>query len=219
MSALSEALAPPVINSPAKKLPRALLIGVAASSCGALLLELALTRLCYVVLFYHFAFLAISIALLGLRSCGGLADLRWHWLSCFDTRSLLSALCVANALAVPAVLVICLHLGVSLELSRVNFVRLTAIYLVSAVPFFITGVEFSVLFAREAEHIPWLYGSDLAGGALACLLVVPLLNWLGGPNTVLFAGAMAAGAGAVWAASPGTRRLTLVLAGALMLLI
>jgi hypothetical protein len=219
MSALSETLAPPVINSPAKKLPRALLIGVAASSCGALLLELALTRLFSVVLFYHFAFLAISIALLGLGSGGVFAYLRKHWLAGFETRSLLSALCVANALAVPAVLEICLHLGVSLELSRVNFVRLTAIYLVSAVPFFITGVEFSVLFAREAEHIPWLYGSDLAGGALACLLVVPLLNWLGGPNTVLFAGAMAAGAGAVWAASPGTRRLTLVLAGALMLLI
>ena len=219
MSALSETLAPPVINSPAKKLPRALLIGVAASSCGALLLELALTRLFSVVLFYHFAFLAISIALLGLGSGGVFAYLRKHWLAGFETRSLLSALCVANALAVPAVLEICLHLGVSLELSRVNFVRLTAIYLVSAVPFFITGVEFSVLFAREAEHIPWLYGADLAGGALACLLVVPLLNWLGGPNTVLFAGAMAAGAGAVWAASPGTRRLTLVLAGALMLLI
>ena len=74
-------------------------------------------------------------------------------------------------------------------------------------PFFLTGIEFSVLFARESEHIPRLYGADLAGGALACLLVVPLLNWLGGPNTILFAGALAAAAGAVWAATPGAEKI------------
>ncbi|MGO9648298.1 MAG: hypothetical protein ACLPOO_09595 [Terriglobales bacterium] len=219
MSAISETLAPPVVSVPAKKLPRALLAGVAASSCGALLLELALTRLFSVVLFYHFAFLAISIALLGLGSGGVFAYLCKPWLARFETRRLLAALCVANALAVPAVLELCLHLGVSLELSRNNFARLTAIYLFSAVPFFLTGVEFSVLFAREAEHIPRLYGADLAGGALACLLVVPLLNWLGGPNTVLFSGALAAAAGAVWAAGPGLRKLTTALATALLLVI
>ena len=40
-----------------------LLAGLALTSFAALLLELALTRLFSVVLFYHFAFLAISIAL------------------------------------------------------------------------------------------------------------------------------------------------------------
>jgi len=39
---------------------------IAIVSCASLLLELALTRLFSVVLFYHFAFLAISVALLGL---------------------------------------------------------------------------------------------------------------------------------------------------------
>ena len=42
------------------------LIAVALMSFAALLLELGLTRLFSVVLFYHFAFLAISVALLGL---------------------------------------------------------------------------------------------------------------------------------------------------------
>jgi SAM-dependent methyltransferase len=219
MSLTSETLAPDLIRTPATKLPHALLAGVAASSCGALLLELALTRLFSVVLFYHFAFLAISIALLGLGSGGVFAYLRRRRLAAFETRRLLAALCAINALAVPAVLDLCLHIRVSLELSQENFARLTAIYLFSAVPFFITGIEFSVLFAREAEHIPRLYGADLAGGALACLLVVPLLNWLGGPNTVLFAGALAAGAGALWAATPGARKLTLALTTALLVLI
>ena len=44
---------------------RVFVAGVAATSFAALLIELALTRLFSVVLYYHFAFLAISIALLG----------------------------------------------------------------------------------------------------------------------------------------------------------
>ena len=53
-----------------------MLFGIALCSFAALLLELALTRLFSVVLFYHFAFLAISIALLGLGAGGVFAHLR-----------------------------------------------------------------------------------------------------------------------------------------------
>jgi spermidine synthase len=198
---------------------RALLAGVAISSFSALLLELALTRLFSVVLFYHFAFLAISIALLGLGSGGVFAHIAKNWLSRFSTRNILSALCALNAVAVPLVLTVVLHVPVSLDLSRANFLRLTAMYLASAVPFVLTGLEFSVLFARESGLISRLYGADLLGGALACLGVVPLLNWLGGPNTVLFAAFTASVAGAVWSASSNVRRLTLGLAAVLLLTI
>ncbi len=50
-------------------------------SFSALLLELGLTRLFSVVLFYHFAFLAISIALLGLGAGAVFAHLRREWLA------------------------------------------------------------------------------------------------------------------------------------------
>jgi hypothetical protein len=196
-----------------------LLAGIALSSFAALLLELALTRLFSVVLFYHFAFLAISIALLGLGAGGVFAYLGKPRLARFETRKLVARLCAINALVVPVVLEIVLHLPVSLELSRANFLRLTALYLASAAPFFITGVEFAVVFARETEHISRLYGADLAGGALACLAIVPLLNWLGGPNTVLFAGVMAAAAAAVWAVARGVRKLAAALAVVLLILI
>ena len=196
-----------------------LLMGVAISSFAALLLELALTRLFSVVLFYHFAFLAISIALLGLGSGGVFAYLGKTLLGRFSTRSLLSWLCAANAAVVPIVLEIVLYVPVSLSLSRANFLRLTAIYLASAVPFFVTGLEFSILFARESQNISRLYGADLLGGALACLGVVPLLNFLGGPNTVLFAAVTASVAGAAWAANVRMRKFTLGLAAALLLLI
>ena len=102
-----------------------------------------------------------------------------------------------------------LHVPVSLELSRANFLRLTAMYLVSALPFLLTGVAFSVIFARESAHIARMYGADLCGGAAACLAVVPLLNWLGGPNAILFAGFMAATAGLIWAPYGNARKLAI----------
>ena len=219
MSAISESPLISTTNAAEESPDRSLLAGVAISSFAALLLELALTRLFSVVLFYHFAFLAISIALLGLGSGGVFAYLGKSWLGRYSTRILLSWLCIANALLVPVVLEIVLHVPVSLTLSPHNFLRLTAIYLASAVPFFVTGLEFSILFARESQQISRLYGADLLGGALACLAIVPLLNWLGGPNTVLFAAAMAAIAGAAWAVRVSLRKLTLGLAAVLLLLI
>jgi hypothetical protein len=198
---------------------RALLAGIGLSSFAALLLELALTRLFSVVLFYHFAFLAISIALLGLGAGGVFAYLRKDWLTRFGTRNLAAWLCVFNALLIPVVLEVVLHTPVSLELSKTNFLRLSAIYMASAIPFFLTGLQFSIIFARESGHIPHLYGADLSGGALACLGIVPLLNFLGGPNTVLFAALVAAVAGTVWTTTAGVRRVTLTVASVLLALI
>src|ERR1700681_2296629 len=80
---------------------KTLLAGIALSSFAALLLELALTRLFSVVLFYHFAFLAISIALLGLGAGGVFAHLKKGWLAHFETRGLVAWLCAGNALIVP----------------------------------------------------------------------------------------------------------------------
>jgi hypothetical protein len=117
------------------------------------------------------------------------------------------------------VLEVVLHVPVALEVSGSNFLRLTAIYLSAAVPFFLTGVLFSVVFARESARIPLLYGADLGGGALACLAVVPLLNWIGGPNTILGASAALTVAAAVWAPSRNARRVAGGLLAAFLMLI
>jgi spermidine synthase len=175
-----------------------LLAAISLTSFSALLLELALTRLFSVVLFYHFAFLAISVALLGLGAGGVFAYLRRNWLTRFGTRRLAATLCTLNSVAVFLALEVVLHVPVSLELSRWNLARLTALYLASAVPFFFTGLTFSVVFARETRHVTRLYGADLVGGALACLAAVPLLNWIGGPNAVLFAAFTSGLAAMIW---------------------
>ncbi len=175
------------------------LAAVALVSFASLLLELALTRLFSVVLFYHFAFLAISIALLGLGAGGVFAYLLRARLARFSLRGLGTYAAILNALTIVGVLEIVIHTPVGLDLAWRNFLRLTIIYLVSAVPFFFTGVLFSVLFAREHRRATTLYAADLVGGALACLAIVPLLDWIGGPNAVLAAAFAMAVAGVMWA--------------------
>jgi hypothetical protein len=184
-----------------------LLAGVGLTSFATLLLELALTRLFSVVLFYHFAFLAISVALLGLGAGGVFAYIFKRWLAKCETWQLATWLCLGNAVTILLVLEIVLHSRVALEVSRINFLRLTALYLAAAVPFFLTGLLFSMVFAREPQRIPVLYGADLGGGALACLAAVPLLNWIGGPNTILAASAALTIAATVWASSTNARRI------------
>src|SRR5690348_16111020 len=132
-----EALAPttPNVRSAAWQTP----VAVALMSFSALLLELGLTRLFSVVLFYHFAFLAISIALLGLGAGAVFAHLRRIWLARWTVSQLGTALCAVNAALILGVLEVVLHTSVSLSLTWPNFWRLTVLYLVAAVPFFVTG--------------------------------------------------------------------------------
>jgi spermidine synthase len=217
---MSATVATPISVFSKTEIPeKTLLTSLALTSFAALLLELALTRLFSVVLFYHFAFLAISIALLGLGAGGVFAYLLKIRLAKTGTQSLAARLCMANSVVVLAVLEIVLHVPVSLNVSGKNFLRLTALYLAAAVPFFLTGLLFSVVFARETHRIARLYGADLCGGALACLAVVPLLNWLGGPNAILVAGVASAIAAAVWAEARAVRRNASLLALALAALI
>jgi len=208
----------PQIQQERKISPRAVLFAVALVSFASLLLELAMTRLFSVVLFYHFAFFAISVALLGLGSGGVFAHVRRGWLERFDLRTLGVRICCLNSAFIFLALEIVLHTPVSLEVNGRNFAKVTLIYLVTALPFFFTGLLFSVLFARSSKEISFLYGADLTGGASACLAVVPLLNVVGAPNALLFACVSMSVAGAIWADTRKMRRYALAQAALFIVL-
>jgi hypothetical protein len=190
-------------------------LAVALVSFASLLLELALTRLFSVVLFYHFAFFAISVALLGLGSGGVFAHVRREWLQSFALSELGASLCLLNSACIVAAVEVVLHTPVTLEVSGRNFGKLTLIYMAAAIPFFFTGLLFSTLFARSSQAISQLYGADLAGGSLACLSTVPLLNEIGAPNTLIFSSAAMALAAALWSRRSRRRWFALGVAASL----
>src|SRR5215475_11039097 len=108
------------------------LAGVALTSGTLLMTELALTRIFSVIMFYHFAFLAISIALFGLSASGVFVYLTRDRLSKFSTQDLLCAGALLHAIMTLAALALLVRIPVGFESTTGNLMRLSAIYVLAA---------------------------------------------------------------------------------------
>ena len=154
----------------------ALYLGVFLVTLSGLLFEIALTRIFSATIWYHFAFVAISVALLG-WGLGGFAlhSLKGRLAPTSERAGLVTLL---YALSLP----FCLWLIV-----RLPFLpeRLVFYFLVSLLPFFLAGIALSMVFDLHREKTGALYFADLLGAATGALLVTLLLSVLGGENTVL----------------------------------
>ena len=175
-------------------LARMTLAGIAATSASLLMTELALTRIFSVTMFYHFAFLAISIALFGLSASGVFVYVMRRKLAAHSTEGLLCAGALLHALTTLLALGYLVRARVGLTYSHENLLSMLMIYVVAALPFFAGGAVIAVAFSRLTARINTLYSADLLGAAAGCLLLVPLLNLLGAPGVVLTSAALAAAA-------------------------
>jgi hypothetical protein len=184
--------------------------GIAAVSAALLMTELALTRIFSVTMYYHFAFLAISIALFGLSASGVAVYLARRRLARIDSHLLLSAVSLTHALATLVVLSCLVRIRVGLNYSPANLWLMLTIYGLAAVPFFTGGSVMSIAFARMAGRINVLYAADLIGAATGCLVLIPLLNWLGAPGVVMTAAALSTAAAIVFAPAAGRRRFAAI---------
>ena len=84
---------------------------------------------------------------------------------------------------------------------------LALVYLLSALPFFGAGTVLSLVIGETIERVNRVYFADLLGAAAGCLLLIPALNCLGGPNTVSMAGLLYVISGVIWYTLAGARRL------------
>src|SRR4029434_6111846 len=166
---------------------RAILAGIGAVSGALLMTELALTRIFSVTMYYHFAFLAISIALFGLSASGVLVYVLRRRLTRRETNDLLAAGALLHSAATLASLGYLVRIRVGLDYSPQNLFLMIAIYVLASLPFFTGGTVVSLAFARLTDRINVLYASDMIGAALGCLLLIPLLNRLGAPGVVMTA--------------------------------
>ena len=183
---------------------RLTLAGVAAVSAALLMTELALTRIFSVTMYYHFAFLAISIALFGLSASGVFVYVMRGRLSSVGTRELLTWGALAHAVVTVVALACLVRIRVGLNYSPSNLALMLAIYALAALPFLTGGAVISLTFARLTDRINVVYAADLLGAAGGCLALIPLLNQLGAPGVVLTAAALSMGAAVCFA--PRARR-------------
>lgn len=174
---------------------RAIYLAVALTTLASLLLELSVTRIFSVVFYYHFAFLAISIALFGLGA-GGVFAYAARLKANFGKLALLTS---AASLSVVVALVWLLTRRDPREWD------LALVYFLSALPFFFAGTTVSLAISETIERVHRVYFFDLAGAAAGCLLLIPLLDLAGGPNTVLATAVLFALAACLWSALSAAR--------------
>jgi spermidine synthase len=165
--------------------------GVAVTTLASLLLELSLTRIFSVVFYYHFAFLAISIALFGLGVGGVFSYVVSDWPG--DLYRKLGVLALLDAVSV----VVALQFVLTRK-GELGMLDVVLVYFACALPFLFAGTIVSLAISDTIDRVDRVYFFDLIGAAAGCLVLVPLLNWIGGPNTLIVAAALFAVAGAVW---------------------
>jgi hypothetical protein len=173
-------------------------LGIAFTTFSTLILELSLTRIFSVVFFYHFAFLAISIALFGLGAGAVFSYVVANWRGNIYFK--LGTLAVLNSFTV----VLCLIF--ILSRATMDNGTLAAVFFASALPFFFSGAVVSLAVAETIQRVDRVYFFDLLGAAGGCLALVPLLNHFGGPNTVLVTSVAFAVSAAIWYNLAGTLR-------------
>jgi len=153
---------------------RVILPVIFLSSASCLAYEILLARIFSISLSYHFAYLIISIAMLGISAGGTVLtvypklkrlDLLGHYMLALGIAICFSYL-AANQIPFDPV---------KLTWSNLEIGKIGLYYLILSTPFFFAGLIAATAFASLSDHAGLLYGTDLIGagaGAIGILCVM-----------------------------------------------
>lgn len=172
-------------------------LGLLLVSAAALCFQINLTRLFSVSQFYHFAFMVVSIALLGMGASGTFLALRrakpgleegrlFPWLALGTGASMLGSYLLVNQLPFDSF---------SIFVDPVQVLILLLHYAALASPFFFSGMTISLLLRKYRTDSGEVYAVNLVGSALGCLAAVSVPARVGGEGVVAFSAAIACLAG------------------------
>lgn len=175
-------------ENPNPKAGKLLHIGIFLLALVVLVFELILTRIFSVTMFYHFAFMIVSVAMLGLTLGGVIVYVRPQLSQNPDQNS---AFCIAG-FGITSILAVLVHIsipvgGTAFELGG----PIVLTYLVTTIPFTLAGVALAILFKVYNREISTLYASDLIGAAVGAILSVVFLSYLEPITCLLFVSSMA----------------------------
>jgi hypothetical protein len=191
-------------------------VGLFVVTLTTLMYEIVLTRIFSVAMWYHFAFVAISVALFGLTAGALIVHLRPHSFRDEVVKrqmwrfSLLYAVSVAAAFVVQLAIPFVPHL----TMAGVSSIALTCV--VVSVPFVCSGVVVALALTRFPRRVNRLYAADLIGASLGCVLLVVAVWWLDGPSLVIGIAALACVGAVAFAYDAGVRPSRKVLSVAVM---
>ena len=170
-------------------------LGLFVIALATVMYEIVLTRIFSVTMWYHFAFVAISVAMFGMTA-GAL--LIYLWPAVFTQERVHEHLTWGAVLfAVTAVLSFLVGLFVPFDgdLSVGGILWAVLGYGIIATPFVFSGISVALALTKFPKRVGTLYAFDLVGAAMGCLVVIVTLNVTDGPTAVLVVGALAGLAG------------------------
>ncbi|OQY25839.1 MAG: hypothetical protein B6I34_01405 [Anaerolineaceae bacterium 4572_32.1] len=194
------------------------LLGILLTSTAVLTLEVVLTRIFSVLMWYHFVFVVISLALLGSGTAGVWLYLMAHRFPAERIHERLTLLALLFALSVVGMFL--LYLQIPFEIERISsgpswsaIGWLALIYMVLATPFLLGGAVIALVISHFSTSVGKVYFFDLFGASMGCLISIAALTSLGGASAVLFTavlGGLAAVAFSFQARRKGWRLVTLI---------
>ncbi len=161
--------------------------GIFMVALSTLMYEILLTRIFSVTMGYHFAFMAVSLAMFGM-TVG--AIIVYIFPNKFPQNNINTVLTKqALYFSLLTVLSFLIHLAIPFihGVSVLGMLSTAFIYAEISVPFIFSRICISLLLTRFPERVNKLYAADLLGAALGCIIVVITLNISGGPTGVFIA--------------------------------
>jgi predicted membrane-bound spermidine synthase len=151
--------------------------------------ELILTRIFSVTVWYHFAFLAVSLGMFGMTVGALIVDL---FPRVFTTeRAPVQISLAMTGFSVSAILALLFHLSVPILLQRGFLLSAVGAFDVIgncislAIPFTFSGIAICLTLTWFPDSVSKLYACDLLGAAIACAFIVYEVNHVSGPSTLL----------------------------------
>jgi len=157
---------------------------------ATILFEVLLTRIFSLTMWYHFAFMAVSVAMFGMTVGAIIVFLKP---SAFPDGHLSASLgqC-ALGLAVFVPLAVLAHIYAPFADRTGSAVALAYTFLLTALPFVFSGVFVCLALTRFPFDVGRLYSADLIGAALGCVSVIVVLQVLDGISAAFVCGALTA---------------------------
>jgi hypothetical protein len=160
-------------------------LGLSLITLSTLMYEILLTRIFSVSMGYHFALVAISVAMFGMTVGAIVVYLcpRTFTIDRAQYHLALSAL----LFAITIVFSFLTHLTIPFLTVRsiVAFYGIALNYTVLSIPFFFSGICVCLALTKFPTHIGRLYAADLAGAATGCILFIYTLELTDGPTAAI----------------------------------
>ena len=150
--------------------------GVFLLCLANLMLELLLTRIFSVTMWYHFAFLAISVAVFGMTLGAIVVFQRPEYFTQEHASQHLAGAALLFALTIVLSLLVHVHVPVIFVPSLLGLASVALTFAVFALPFFFSGVAVCIVLTKHPSRVSSLYAADLAGAGSGCLVLIALLD-------------------------------------------